>query len=104
MMLEEEDPLPDELSQDEEQPLPLVRVLRFRDAIVDREEELVDLLSRETGKPLVEALLHEVGMAGERISEIVGAVKTYVYLDQAPVQRVNVAGDGMLLPGQGGEQ
>jgi signal transduction histidine kinase len=38
----------------------------------------------------VEALLHEVGMAGERISEIVGAVKTYVYLDQAPVQRVNV--------------
>jgi signal transduction histidine kinase len=38
----------------------------------------------------VDALLHEVGMAGERISEIVGAVKTYVYLDQAPVQRVNV--------------
>jgi signal transduction histidine kinase len=38
----------------------------------------------------VEALLHEVGMAGERISEIVGAVKTYVYLDQAPVQRINV--------------
>ena len=29
-------------------------------------------------------------MAGERISEIVGAVKTYVYLDQAPVQRINV--------------
>ncbi|HSM38657.1 MAG TPA: ATP-binding protein [Candidatus Limnocylindrales bacterium] len=38
----------------------------------------------------VEALLREVGMAGDRISEIVGAVKTYVYLDQAPVQRVNV--------------
>jgi signal transduction histidine kinase len=38
----------------------------------------------------VDALLDEVRMAGERISEIVGAVKTYVYLDQAPVQRVNV--------------
>ncbi|HEX2194578.1 MAG TPA: ATP-binding protein [Candidatus Limnocylindria bacterium] len=38
----------------------------------------------------VEALLREVSMAGERISEIVGAVKTYVYLDQAPIQRINV--------------
>lgn len=37
------------------------RVLRFRDAIVEREEELSDLISRETGKPLQEALLHEVG-------------------------------------------
>jgi signal transduction histidine kinase len=38
----------------------------------------------------VEALLAEVRMSGERISEIVGAVKTYVYLDQAPVQRIDV--------------
>lgn len=38
----------------------------------------------------VDALLREVRMAGERISEIVAAVKSYVYLDQAPVQRVNV--------------
>ena len=29
-------------------------------------------------------------MAGERISEIVGAVKCYTYLDQAPVQRIDV--------------
>ena len=36
------------------------RVLRFRDAIVDRQDELIDLLSRETGKPLIEALMHEV--------------------------------------------
>jgi succinate-semialdehyde dehydrogenase/glutarate-semialdehyde dehydrogenase len=36
------------------------RVLRFRDAIVDRADEIVDLLSRETGKPKHEALLHEV--------------------------------------------
>jgi signal transduction histidine kinase len=38
----------------------------------------------------IEALLHEVSMAGERISEIVGAVKSYTYLDQAPVQRIDV--------------
>jgi signal transduction histidine kinase len=38
----------------------------------------------------IDALLHEVSMAGERISEIVGAVKSYTYLDQAPVQRIDV--------------
>ena len=38
----------------------------------------------------VETLLGEVRMAGERISEIVGAVKSYAYLDQAPVQRIDV--------------
>jgi signal transduction histidine kinase len=38
----------------------------------------------------IEALLREVSMAGERISEIVGAVKSYTYLDQAPVQRIDV--------------
>lgn len=36
------------------------RVLRFRDAVVDRADEIVDLLSRECGKPRHEALLHEV--------------------------------------------
>lgn len=36
------------------------RVLRFRDAIVDRADEVIDLLSRECGKPKHEALLHEV--------------------------------------------
>jgi succinate-semialdehyde dehydrogenase/glutarate-semialdehyde dehydrogenase len=36
------------------------RMMRFRDALVDREDEIVDLLSRETGKPKHEALLHEL--------------------------------------------
>jgi acyl-CoA reductase-like NAD-dependent aldehyde dehydrogenase len=36
------------------------RMLRFRDAIVDRSDEVVDLLARECGKPKQEALLHEV--------------------------------------------
>ena len=38
----------------------------------------------------VETLLGEVRMAGDRISEVVGAVKSYAYLDQAPVQRIDV--------------
>ena len=38
----------------------------------------------------VETLISEVRMAGDRISEIVGAVKSYAYLDQAPVQRIDV--------------
>ncbi|HET7684813.1 MAG TPA: cyclic nucleotide-binding domain-containing protein, partial [Candidatus Limnocylindria bacterium] len=36
------------------------------------------------------ALLGEVAMAAERMSEIVRAVKGYAYLDQAPVQRVDL--------------
>jgi len=36
------------------------RLLRFRDALVDRAEEVVETLSRETGKPRHEALLHEL--------------------------------------------
>ena len=43
-------------------------LLRFRDAIVDRTEEVVDLLSRETGKPRFEALLHEVAMTADMIT------------------------------------
>lgn len=39
------------------------RVLRYRDALVDRADELVDLLVRECGKPRHEALLHEVMVA-----------------------------------------
>lgn len=36
------------------------RILRFRDAIVDRAEEIVELLVQECGKPRAEALTHEV--------------------------------------------
>ncbi len=36
------------------------RILRFRDAIVDRAEEIVELLVKECGKPRAEALMHEV--------------------------------------------
>ncbi len=36
------------------------RILALRDAVVDRADELVDLLSAECGKPRLEALVHEV--------------------------------------------
>ena len=36
------------------------RILRFRNAIIDRADELVDLIARECGKPKHEALGHEV--------------------------------------------
>jgi signal transduction histidine kinase len=38
----------------------------------------------------VHTLLDELSMAIARISEIVGAVKGYAYLDQAPVQRIDL--------------
>jgi acyl-CoA reductase-like NAD-dependent aldehyde dehydrogenase len=39
------------------------RLLRFRDALVDRAEEIVDILGREAGKPRSEALVTEVFVA-----------------------------------------
>jgi acyl-CoA reductase-like NAD-dependent aldehyde dehydrogenase len=44
------------------------RLLRFRDAIIDRSEEIVDLLVRECGKPRHEALLHEVMVVADLIT------------------------------------
>jgi signal transduction histidine kinase len=42
------------------------------------------------GAAAADALVAEIGMAADRISEIVGAVKDYAYLDRAPVQRIDV--------------
>jgi succinate-semialdehyde dehydrogenase/glutarate-semialdehyde dehydrogenase len=36
------------------------RLLRFRDAIVERADEIVEIVSKECGKPRHEALMHEV--------------------------------------------
>jgi succinate-semialdehyde dehydrogenase/glutarate-semialdehyde dehydrogenase len=44
------------------------RLLRYRDAIVDRADEVVDLLARECGKPRHEALLHEVMVVADIIT------------------------------------
>ncbi len=39
------------------------RLLRFRDALLERADEMVDLIALETGKPRHEALLHELFVA-----------------------------------------
>jgi signal transduction histidine kinase len=66
-------------------------VAQLRDAFAGMDEEGArSSAAWLAATATVDALLGEVRMAGERISEIVGAVKTYVYLDQAPVQKVNV--------------
>ncbi|AKT41718.1 aldehyde dehydrogenase family protein [Chondromyces crocatus] len=44
------------------------RMLRFRDALVDRADEVIDLLSRECGKPRHEALLHELMVVADVIT------------------------------------
>ena len=46
------------------------------------------LVSRSSG---VSGLLAEIGQASGQISDIVGSLKTYSYLDQAPVQTIEVA-------------
>jgi signal transduction histidine kinase len=38
----------------------------------------------------IHALLHEIGVGTERISSIVRALKSYSYMDQAPLQEVDV--------------
>lgn len=77
----------------------------FAPALVDLGFTLTDLetldsqFSREQLAVLVEwlcssytaySLLHGISMGAGRISEIVKALKSYSYLDQAPVQNVNI--------------
>jgi signal transduction histidine kinase len=64
---------------------------QLRDAFAGMEPEAArDSAAWLAASAKIDALLREVGMAGERISEIVGSVKSYTYLDQAPVQRIDV--------------
>jgi signal transduction histidine kinase len=64
-----------------------------------RLDELVGMFSTEQLSPVltwlaargnVESLLNEVSSSSERISTIVKAIKSYSYLDQAPIQEVDV--------------
>jgi signal transduction histidine kinase len=57
------------------------------DALASVEPDAVAWLAADAS---VRQLLGELRMALERIGEIVSAVKGYTYLDQAPVQRVDV--------------
>ena len=52
--------------------------------------ELGDILRWVVAVYQAHSLLREVGQGAERISEIVKALKSYAYLDQAPVQSVDI--------------
>ena len=54
------------------------------------EKSLGSLLSWVAATYEVYILLEEVGQGATRISEIVKALKSYVYLDQAPIQEVDL--------------
>jgi signal transduction histidine kinase len=53
-------------------------------------EERTGALAWIAAEASVKSLMREIQMAGGRIGEIVSAVKAYAYLDQAPVQRVDL--------------
>jgi signal transduction histidine kinase len=53
-------------------------------------EQLAPVLKWLAAGLSVRALLDDVNLGAERVSEIVKAVKAYSYLDQAPVQQVDV--------------
>jgi succinate-semialdehyde dehydrogenase/glutarate-semialdehyde dehydrogenase len=44
------------------------RLLRFRDALVERVDEIVDVVSRECGKPRTDALSHEATIAVDQLT------------------------------------
>lgn len=54
------------------------------------QEELGDVLHAAVAMYQAFSLLREIGQGAGRISEIVKALKSYAYLDQAPVQAVDV--------------
>lgn len=82
--------------QDAWEVAPRLSELGFKPARLD---ELISMFSPDQLPPVltwlaargnVEALLDELASSGERISTIVKAIKSYSYLDQAPVQEVDV--------------
>ena len=61
------------------------RVVRFRDTLVDRAEELVDLLAREAGKPRHEGLLHEVGAAASICTHLAKSAGKMLASEERPL-------------------
>jgi signal transduction histidine kinase len=55
-----------------------------------RPERFVAVMEWLSSTYTIYSLLHEIGQGAGRISEIVKALKSYTYLDQAPVQSVDV--------------
>lgn len=55
-----------------------------------RGEQLVAALAWLEARHSAETLMAEIADGSQRISEVVGGLKTYTYLDRGPVQRVDV--------------
>ncbi len=55
-----------------------------------RAAEVKDFLAWLAARGSARTLMTEIASSAERISTIVGAIKSYVYLDQAPVQEVDI--------------
>ncbi|MGB8646517.1 MAG: ATP-binding protein [Anaerolineae bacterium] len=55
-----------------------------------RADQVKALLAWLAARGNAQALMTEIASSTERISTIVGAIKSYVYLDQAPVQEVDI--------------
>lgn len=53
-------------------------------------EQLGAVLDWLETKTLIQSLLSEIADGAQRISKVVGGLKTYVYLDRGPVQRVDI--------------
>jgi signal transduction histidine kinase/predicted CoA-binding protein len=53
-------------------------------------EQLVEVIAWLGASFSVYSLLEEINQGSERISEIVKSLKSYVYLDQAPIQEVDI--------------
>ena len=62
------------------------------DAVVEAygEDSVEDVLAAAAAAGAALGLLHEVEEGARRLSAIVGALKSYAYLDQAPVQEIDV--------------
>lgn len=75
------------LGVDSEMAAALVAAGWTAETLAEQPRELLPWLAADAS---VHALLGELAMAIGRMSEIVGAVKGYAYLDQAPLQRIDV--------------
>jgi signal transduction histidine kinase len=60
------------------------------DLLGDGDNATQDFVRAIANKAEVEALLEEIGEGARRLAELVGALKSYSFLDQAPVQDVDV--------------
>jgi signal transduction histidine kinase len=66
--------------------------VKWLDVIAEQfpKEALTDLLARIAGSVVIGGLMDEIEHSTTRITELVRAIKEYTYMDQAPVQEVDI--------------